>query len=188
MDSINRHIKVLELVRKECGELNYCGQLERIETLFNLEPDETNKYLLKYEIERLRLLIEKQKSKQAEGTEAYSLVLNKGKEDKQLTIERNGIRYSILRTKKNILCYNAIEHCVRENKSFDKLKSKDYEMIGVLTGTDKENVRSTLGGIMRGRLLGTEKNFFIELLIAFGITVGAVERFPFLKIEHASAI
>ena len=72
MDSINRHIKVLELVRKECGELNYCGQLERIETLFNLEPDETNKYLLKYEIERLRLLIEKQKSKQAEGTEAYS--------------------------------------------------------------------------------------------------------------------
>lgn len=186
MDAISRHREMLKLVRKKCGELNYSGQLEAIETLLNFEPDETNKYLLGYELERLRLLIEIQKSKQAEGTETYSLVL-KGKEDEQLTIERSGIKYSIPRTKKNVLCYNAIEHCVRENKTFEKLKSKDYEVIGVLTSTDKEIVRSTLGGIMRGRLLEIEKKFFFELLVVFGITVGALERFPFLKIEHASA-
>ena len=72
-------------------------------------------------------------------------------------------------------------------KTFDDLKSKDYEIIGIRTGTDSNNVRSTLGRIKNGGLSEKEKKYFIEFLIAYGFTVGALDRFPFLKADHASA-
>lgn len=186
MEIVSRHKNVLELVRKEYGELNYYAQLEEIERLIKFEPDEIQRYLLESEREKLRLRIENQQLKQSLDNEPLSIVPTDN--DALLTIERSGIKYSAFPTKKNLLCYDALELCVRANKTFDELKSKDYEIIGIRTATNKDYVRSTLGRIKNGGLTETEKKFFIELLIAFGITVGAVERSPFLKIEHASAI
>ena len=187
MEIVSRHKNVLELIRKEYGEHNYYDQLVNIEKLIKFEPDETRKYLLESEREKLLLRIENQQLKQSSGNEPLSIVTNTDN-DNLLTIERNGIKYSVSSTKKNLLCFDALELCVRTNKTFDELNSKDYEVIGIRTVTNKDSVRSTIARIKNGGLTETEKKFFIELLIAFGITVGAVERFPFLKIEHASAI
>ena len=75
---------------------------------------------------------------------------------------------------------------IREN-ILNGITAKDYEIIGIRTGTDSNNVRSTLGRIKNGGLTEPEKKFFIELLVVFGCTVGALDRFPFLKTNHASA-
>lgn len=185
MEIVNRHKNVLELVRKECGEQNYYAQFEEIERLIKFEPDETQKYLLENEREKLLLKIENQQLKQSLGNEPLSIVTTDN--DDLLTIERNGIKYSIPRTKKNALCLDALGFCICMKKTFDDLKSKDYEIIGIRTGTDSNNVRSTLGRIKNGGLSEKEKKFFIEFLIAYGFTVGALDRFPFLKANHASA-
>ena len=186
MEIVSRHKNVLELVRKEYGELNYYAQLEEIERIIKFEPDETQRYLYENEREKLLLRIENQQLKQSLGNEPLSIVPTTDN-DHLLTIERNGIKFSVSPTKKNLLCFDALELCVRTNKTFDELKSRDYEIIGIRSATNKDNVRSTLARIKGGGLTEPEKKFFIELLITFGITVGALERFPFLKIEHASA-
>ena len=98
MEIVNRHKNVLELVRKECGEQNYYAQFEEIERLIKFEPDETQKYLLENEREKLLLKIENQQLKQSLGNEPLSIVTTDN--DDLLTIERNGIKYSIPRTKK----------------------------------------------------------------------------------------
>ena len=185
MEIVSRHKNVLELIRKEYGEHNYYAQLEKIEMLIKFEPDETQKYLLENEREKLLLKIENQQLKQSLGNEPLSIVTTDN--DDLLTIERNGIKYSIPRTKKNALCLDALGFCIYMRKTFDDLKSKDYEIIGIRTGTDSNNVRSTLGRIKNGGLSEKEKKFFIEFLIAYGFTVGALDRFPFLKADHASA-
>ena len=185
MEIVSRHKNVLELIRKEYGEHNYYDQLEEIERLIKFEPDETQKYLLENEREKLLLKIENQQLKQSLGNEPLSIVTTDN--DDLLTIERNGIKYSIPRTKKNALCLDALGFCICMKKTFDDLKSKDYEIIGIRTGTDSNNVRSTLGRIKNGGLSEKEKKFFIEFLIAYGFTVGALDRFPFLKADHASA-
>lgn len=185
MEIVSRHKNVLELIRKEYGEHNYYAQLEKIEMLIKLEPDEAQKYLLENEREKLLLKIENQQLKQSLGNEPLSIVTTDN--DDLLTIERNGIKYSIPRTKKNALCFDALGFCICMKKTFDDLKSKDYEIIGIRTGTDSNNVRSTLGRIKNGGLSEKEKKFFIEFLIAYGFTVGALDRFPFLKADHASA-
>ena len=185
MEIVSRHKEVLELIRKEYGEHNYYAQLEEIERLIKFEPDETQKYLLENEREKLLLKIENQQLKQSLGNEPLSIVTTDN--DDLLTIERNGIKYSIPRTKKNALCLDALGFCICMKKTFDDLKSKDYEIIGIRTGTDSNNVRSTLGRIKNGGLSEKEKKFFIEFLIAYGFTVGALDRFPFLKADHASA-
>jgi hypothetical protein len=185
MEIVSRHKNVLELIRKEYGEHNYYAQLEDIERLIKFEPDETQKYLLENEREKLLLKIENQQLKQSLGNEPLSIVTTDN--DDLLTIERNGIKYSIPRTKKNALCLDALGFCICMKKTFDDLKSKDYEIIGIRTGTDSNNVRSTLGRIKNGGLSEKEKKFFIEFLIAYGFTVGALDRFPFLKADHASA-
>ena len=185
MEIVSRHKNVLELIRKEYGEHNYYAQLEKIEMLIKFEPDETQKYLLENEREKLLLKIENQQLKQSLGNEPLSIVTTDN--DDLLTIERNGIKYSIPRTKKNALCLDALGFCICMKKTFDDLKSKDYEIIGIRTGTDSNNVRSTLGRIKNGGLSEKEKKFFIEFLIAYGFTVGALDRFPFLKADHASA-
>ena len=185
MEIVSRHKNVMELVRKAYGEHNYYAQLEEIERLIKFEPDETQKYLLENEREKLLLKIENQQLKQSLGNEPLSIVTTDN--DDLLTIERNGIKYSIPRTKKNALCLDALGFCICMKKTFDDLKSKDYEIIGIRTGTDSNNVRSTLGRIKNGGLSEKEKKFFIEFLIAYGFTVGALDRFPFLKANHASA-
>lgn len=185
MEIVSRHKNVMELIRKEYGEHNYYAQLEEIERLIKFEPDETQKYLLENEREKLLLKIENQQLKQSLGNEPLSIVTTDN--DDLLTIERNGIKYSIPRTKKNALCLDALGFCICMKKTFDDLKSKDYEIIGIRTGTDSNNVRSTLGRIKNGGLSEKEKKFFIEFLIAYGFTVGALDRFPFLKADHASA-
>ena len=185
MEIVSRHKNVLELIRKEYGEHNYYDQLEEIERLIKFEPDETQKYLLENEREKLLLKIENQQLKQSLGNEPLSIVTTDN--DDLLTIERNDIKYSIPRTKKNALCLDALGFCICMKKTFDDLKSKDYEIIGIRTGTDSNNVRSTLGRIKNGGLSEKEKKFFIEFLIAYGFTVGALDRFPFLKADHASA-
>ena len=185
MEIVSRHKNVMELVRKAYGEHNYYDQLEEIERLIKFEPDETQKYLLENEREKLLLKIENQQLKQSLGNEPLSIVTTDN--DDLLTIERNGIKYSIPRTKKNALCLDALGFCICMRKTFDDLKSKDYEIIGIRTGTDSNNVRSTLGRIKNGGLSEKEKKFFIEFLIAYGFTVGALDRFPFLKADHASA-
>ena len=185
MEIVSRHKNVMELIRKEYGEHNYYAQLEEIERLIKFEPDETRKYLLENEREKLLLKIENQQLKQSLGNEPLSIVTTDN--DDLLTIERNGIKYSIPRTKKNALCLDALGFCICMRKTFDDLKSKDYEIIGIRTGTDSNNVRSTLGRIKNGGLSEKEKKFFIEFLIAYGFTVGALDRFPFLKADHASA-
>lgn len=185
MEIVSRHKNVLELIRKEYGEHNYYDQLEEIERLIKFEPDETQKYLLENEREKLLLKIENQQLKQSLGNEPLSIVTTDNAN--LLTIERNGIKYSIPRTKKNALCLDALGFCICMKKTFDDLKSKDYEIIGIRTGTDSNNVRSTLGRIKNGGLSEKEKKFFIEFLIAYGFTVGALDRFPFLKADHASA-
>ena len=185
MEIVSRHKNVMELVRKAYGEHNYYDQLEEIERLIKFEPDETQKYLLENEREKLLLKIENQQLKQSLGNEPLSIVTTDN--DDLLTIERNGIKYSIPRTKKNALCLDALGFCICMKKTFDDLKSKDYEIIGIRTGTDSNNVRSTLGRIKNGGLSEKEKKFFIEFLIAYGFTVGALDRFPFLKADHASA-
>ena len=185
MEIVSRHKNVMELVRKAYGEHNYYAQLEEIERLIKFEPDETQKYLLENEREKLLLKIENQQLKQSLGNEPLSIVTTDN--DDLLTIERNDIIYSIPRTKKNALCLDALGFCICMKKTFDDLKSKDYEIIGIRTGTDSNNVRSTLGRIKNGGLSEKEKKFFIEFLIAYGFTVGALDRFPFLKADHASA-
>ena len=185
MEIVSRHKNVMELIRKEYGEHNYYAQLEEIERLIKFEPDETQKYLLENEREKLLLKIENQQLKQSLGNEPLSIVTTDN--DDLLTIERNDIIYSIPRTKKNALCLDALGFCICMRKTFDDLKSKDYEIIGIRTGTDSNNVRSTLGRIKNGGLSEKEKKFFIEFLIAYGFTVGALDRFPFLKADHASA-
>ena len=185
MEIVSRHKNVMELIRKEYGEHNYYAQLEEIERLIKFEPDETQKYLLENEREKLLLKIENQQLKQSLGNEPLSIVTTDN--DDLLTIERNDIIYSIPRTKKNALCLDALGFCICMKKTFDDLKSKDYEIIGIRTGTDSNNVRSTLGRIKNGGLSEKEKKFFIEFLIAYGFTVGALDRFPFLKADHASA-
>ena len=186
MEIVSRHKKVLELIRKEYGEHNYYAQLEEIKSLIKYEPDETLKYLLESEREKLQLRIENQQLKQASDNEPLSIVTNTDNAN-LLTIERNGIKYSVSSTKKNLLCYDALELCVRTNKTFDELNSKDYEVIGIRTATNKDSVRSTIARIKNGGLTEPEKKFFIELLVVFGCTVGALDRFPFLKTNHASA-
>ena len=185
MEIVNRHKNVLELIRKEYGEHNYYAQFEEIERLIKFEPDETLKYLLENEREKLLLKIENQQLKQSLDNEPLSIVTTDN--DDLLTIERNDIKYSIPRTKKNLLCFDALELCARTNKTFDELNSKDYEIIGIRTVTNKNSVRSTIARIKNGGLTELEKKFFIELLIVFGCTVGALDRFPFLKTDCASA-
>ena len=185
MEIVSRHKNVMELIRKEYGEHNYYAQLEEIERSIKFEPDETQKYLLENEREKLLLKIENQQLKQSLGNEPLSIVTTDN--DDLLTIERNDIKYSIPRTKTNALCLDALGFCICMKKTFDDLKSKDYEIIGIRTGTDSNNVRSTLGRIKNGGLSEKEKKFFIEFLIAYGFTVGALDRFPFLKADHASA-
>ena len=186
MEIVSRHKNVLELIRKEYGEHNYYAQLEKIEMLIKLEPDETLKFLFESEREKLLLRIENLQLKQLSDNEPLYIVTNTDNAN-LLTIERNGIKYSIPRTKKNALCLDALGFCICMKKTFDDLKSKDYEIIGIRTGTDSNNVRSTLGRIKNGGLSEKEKKFFIEFLIAYGFTVGALDRFPFLKADHASA-
>ncbi len=74
MEIVSRHKNVLELVRKECGELNYYAQLEEIERLIKFEPDETHRYLYESEREKLLLRIENQQLKQSVDNEPLSIV------------------------------------------------------------------------------------------------------------------
>lgn len=187
MSSTERYRKQLEIIRKKYGPTNYVDQLKDVEILIGLEVDEDVKYeferervylLAKIELEHLRTL-----SDVGETTIGV-----RGKDDKKsFEVERDGNIYNIKILTKHAILNDTIMYCLVKHKKIEDLNAEDYRNIGVRSCNDGENVRATLGRIMKTGLPVDVKHFFIMYIANLGFTAGILDQFPFLKIDHASA-
>ena len=187
MSSTERYRKQLEIIRKKYGPTNYVNQLKDVEILIGLEVDEDVKY--EFERERVYLLakIELEHLKILKDVGETTIGVREKEDKKSFKIERDGNIYSIKILTKHAILSDAITYCLLKHKKVEELNSEDYRNIGVRSCNDGENVRATLGRIMKTGLPVDVKHFFIMYIANLGFTAGILDQFPFLKIDHASA-
>lgn len=187
ISSTERYRKQLETIRKKCGPTNYVDQLNAVEFLIGLEVDEDVKYEFERERDYLLTKIELESLKTLKDVDETTIGVREKEDKKSFEVERDGNIYNIKTLTKHGILSDAIMYCLLRHKKIEELNSEDYRNIGVRSCNDGENVRATLGRIMKVGLPVDVIRFFIMYIANLGFTTGVLDQFPFLKIEHASA-
>ena len=188
IDPIERYRNQMETMQKKHGPTNYVDQLKDLDILIEYEKDENSKFLLEQQRALLDAKIELEHLKTLKDVGETTIGVREKEDKKSFKIERDGNIYSIKILTKHAILSDAITYCLLKHKKVEELNSEDYRNIGVRSCNDGENVRATLGRIMKRGLPVDVKNFFIMHIANLGFTTGILDQFPFLKIEHASAI
>lgn len=187
INSTERYRKQLETIRKKYGPTNYVDQLKAVEFLIGLEVDDDVKYELEREQTYLLTKIELEHLRTLKDVDETTIGVREKDDEKSFEVERDGNTYNIKTLTKHGILSDAVMYCLLKHKKVEELNSEDYRNIGVRSCNDGENVRATLGRIMKRGLPVDVKNFFIMHIANLGFTAGILDQFPFLKIDHASA-
>ena len=187
IDPIERYRNQMETMQKKHGPTNYVDQLKDLDILIEYEKDENSKFLLEQQRALLDAKIELEHLKTLKDVGETTIGVREKEDKKSFKIERDGNIYSIKILTKHAILSDAITYCLLKHKKVEELNSEDYRNIGVRSCNDGENVRATLGRIMKTGLPVDVKHFFIMYIANLGFTAGILDQFPFLKIDHASA-
>ena len=187
IDPIERYRKQMETMRKKHGPTNYVDQLKDLDILIEYEKDENSKFLLEQQRTYLRTKIEIEHLKTLKDVGETTIGVREKEYKKSFKIERDGNIYSIQPLTKHGILNDTIMYCLLKHKKIEELNAEDYRNIGERSCSDGENVRATLGRIMKTGLPVDVKHFFIMYIANLGFTAGILDQFPFLKIDHASA-
>lgn len=187
INSTERYRKQLETIRKKYGPTNYVDQLKAVEFLIGLEVDDDVKYELEREQTYLLTKIELEHLRTLKDVDETTIGVREKDDEKSFEVERDGNTYNIKTLTKHGILSDAVMYCLLKHKKIEDLNAEDYRNIGVRSCNDGENVRATLGRIMKRGLPVDVKNFFIMYIANLGFTAGILDQFPFLKIDHASA-
>ena len=187
IDPIERYRKQMEAIRKKYGPTNYVDQLKVVDSLIEFEVDENVKFLFEQQRAYLLTKIELEHLKILKDVGDTTIGVREKEDQKSFKIERDGNIYSIKTLTKHGILNDTIMYCLLKHKRVEELNAEDYRNIGVRSCSDGENVRATLGRIMRTGLPVEVKRFFIMYIANLGFMTGILDLFPFLKIDHASA-
>lgn len=193
-EHLSRHKEMMDNIRTLFGEGNYARILEHLRIMHKIESVDNYKYLLSKEIDiyELRLKLNNirkdnvQEEKLLQNVSESDNTTNK-KEVESISLERDGVIYTIKNTLKHRMLHCAITYSMMWNKKISDFKANDHKEIAKMVNTTDDVIRSYLSRIVKDGKNGLtfeEKHYYIAWLADKNKSDVVKTLMPFLQTHH----